>query len=103
MASIVLRIMMNKKALKMNENDNVATLVSDAKAGDIVEAVSEFGNIEIRVKAKDLIPFGHKVSLTNIQKNGNIVKYGKVIGVSSRPIEKGEHVHIHNVKSQAVG
>jgi hypothetical protein len=94
--------MVSKKALKMDEKDNVATLTSDADAGDFVEAISRTGNVEIHVKATDQIPFGHKISLTNIEKNGKIIKYGKIIGVSSKSIKKGEHVHVHNVKSLKV-
>lgn len=95
--------MVSKKALKMDENDNVATLTSDADAGNFIEAISKTGNVEIRVKARDQIPFGHKISLANIKKNGKIIKYGNVIGVSSKSIKKGEHVHVHNAKSLKVG
>jgi hypothetical protein len=94
--------MLSKKALIMDKKDNVATLTSDANLGDFVEVISKTGNAEIRVKARDQIPFGHKVSLASIEKNGKIIKYGKIIGVSSKSIKKGEHVHVHNVKSLKV-
>jgi altronate dehydratase small subunit len=28
-----------------------------------------------------------------------VIKYAEVIGVASRPISVGEHVHVHNVES----
>ena len=94
--------MLSKKALKMDKKDNVATLTSNADAGDFVEVISKTGNVETRLKARDQIPFGHKVSLASIEKNGEIIKYGRIIGVSSESIKIGEHVHVHNVKSLKV-
>ncbi|SHE98187.1 altronate hydrolase [Modicisalibacter ilicicola DSM 19980] len=43
------------------------------------------------------IDAGHKVALLPIAKGQAIVKYGQVIGLASRDIAVGEHVHTHNV------
>lgn len=93
---------MRKKALKMDENDNVATLTSDVNVGNVVDVISKKGDLETDVTAKNAIPICHKISLIHIGKGEDIIKYASVIGVASKSIKKGEHVHIHNVKSLKV-
>ncbi|MCE4557810.1 UxaA family hydrolase [Roseateles cellulosilyticus] len=43
------------------------------------------------------IAAGHKIALRAIAAGEIVLKYGQPIGVASRPIEAGEHVHTHNV------
>ncbi|MBR3956630.1 MAG: altronate dehydratase, partial [Kiritimatiellae bacterium] len=49
-------------------------------------------NVEIRED-------GHKYAIRDIAEGENVVKYGMPIGHATRPIAKGEHVHVHNVKT----
>ena len=49
-------------------------------------------NVEIRED-------GHKYALRDIAEGENVIKYGMPIGHATRPIAKGEHVHVHNVKT----
>ena len=49
-------------------------------------------NVEIRDD-------GHKYALRDIAEGENVIKYGMPIGHATRPIAKGEHVHVHNVKT----
>ena len=49
-------------------------------------------NVEIRED-------GHKYALRDIAEGENVVKYGMPIGHATKPIAKGEHVHVHNVKT----
>lgn len=46
------------------------------------------------------IPRGHKVGLVDIAEGAPIIKYGVVIGLAAQPIHAGEHVHLHNCRSQ---
>jgi galactarate dehydratase len=46
---------------------------------------------------RDRIAQGHKVALAAIAPGEPVVKYGQVIGVASRPIARGEHVHTQNL------
>ena len=46
------------------------------------------------------IPFGHKFSLKDIEQGGVVIKYGETIGLATKKIRQGEHVHVHNVESQ---
>ena len=87
------------KALRIDEVDNVATLLSQASSGEIVEIISCGGSIIDRVEALESIPFGHKIALIDIGEGEEIIKYGEPIGVASKPIRRGEWVHTHNVES----
>ena len=50
------------------------------------------------IVSKEIIPFGHKIALSNIKKNDFVFKYGQIIGVASKDILPGEHVHSHNLE-----
>ena len=49
-------------------------------------------NVEIRED-------GHKYALRDIAEGENVIKYGMPIGHATCAIKKGEHVHVHNVKT----
>lgn len=49
-------------------------------------------NVEIRED-------GHKYALRDIAEGENVVKYGMPIGHATCAIKKGEHVHVHNVRT----
>ena len=49
-------------------------------------------NVEIRDD-------GHKYALRDIAEGENVIKYGMPIGHATCAIKKGEHVHVHNVKT----
>ncbi|OWT73612.1 MULTISPECIES: UxaA family hydrolase [unclassified Achromobacter] len=51
---------------------------------------------DLRVRAQ--IPAGHKIAARRIARGEAVRKYDVVIGVASRDIEAGEHVHTHNVE-----
>lgn len=46
---------------------------------------------------------GHKYALCDIAKGEPIIKYGFPIGTASENIQKGEHVHNHNLKTALAG
>jgi altronate dehydratase small subunit len=91
-----------KRAIRMNPADNVCTALADCQAGDTVQVVSEAQETVQEVKVSRAIPFGHKLALNRIGKGESIVKYGEVIGGATESIEKGDHVHIHNVDSTRI-
>jgi len=88
-----------KKAIMMDAKDNVATAISAISAGEEVEILSTKQEVVQRVTAKEALPLGHKIALTDIKKGAEIKKYGAVIGRASKEIAPGEYVHIHNVES----
>lgn len=46
------------------------------------------------------IPIGHKVALQDFAVGDTVYKYGTDIGKVVAPIKKGEHLHVHNVKTK---
>ena len=52
------------------------------------------------IQSLDEIPLGHKVAMVNLNKGDTIIKYGHDIGKVVKSIKKGEHVHVHNVKTK---
>jgi len=88
-----------KKAIMMDAKDNVATAISAIAAGEEVKILSTKQEVVQRVTAKEALPLGHKIALTDIKKGAEIKKYGAVIGRASKEIAPGEYVHIHNVES----
>lgn len=88
---------MKQKAIVLSPEDNVATALDNLEAGDTLELEVEGRKRPVILKAN--IPFGHKFSLSKIDVNSSVIKYGEVIGLSTTPIEPGDYVHVHNVAS----
>lgn len=86
-----------RRAIAISEKDNVATLLEEVRRGESVEVT--VGEARLLVKAEDDIPFGHKIALRDIKKGEKVVKYGEPIGEATKDIKKGEHVHVHNIRS----
>ena len=75
--------------IKLHENDNVAVAPMTIPANvDILSQVTSINSI----------PLGHKIALSKIKKSNFVYKYGQIIGIASKDILPGEHVHIHNLK-----
>lgn len=86
-----------KKAIVMDSKDNVATLLTDVDANDVVQVM--MGDKTTETKIGEEIQFGHKFAMETIKKGQNVVKYGEVIGQATQDIGQGQHVHVHNVES----
>lgn len=76
--------------LRLHANDNVLIARDQLPLG---QALPELG---LRVRAQ--VPPGHKIAARGIAAGEQVKKYDTVIGVASRDIEAGEHVHTHNLK-----
>ena len=75
--------------IKLNEKDNIGIATMD-----IPENVATTLNLI----SKDKIPYGHKISLKKIYKGEYIYRYGQIIGITQCDIDKGRHVHSHNLE-----
>jgi len=82
-----------KTVMKINKNDNVAIALHSIKKGD------KFKIEDNILKVNENIDFGHKIALTNIAKDTNVIKYGEVIGYATQEIKTGDWVHMHNLYS----
>ena len=54
----------------------------------------------VKVELKNDIPIGHKVALKDFKVGDTVIKNGVDIGKVVAPIKKGEHLHVHNVKTK---
>lgn len=91
-----------KRAIQIDERDNVATVTSDVRAGGVVEVLSPEARVIGRPRVSKDVPFGHKIALTGLERGEEIIKYGEAIGVATVSIEEGAWVHTHNVESVRV-
>ena len=53
-----------------------------------------------KIQSKNEIPLGHKIAMEELKEGDTIIKYGHDIGKVVKAIKKGEHVHVHNVKTK---
>lgn len=59
--------------------------------------INKLDNVEVNLEN------GHKYAICDIKIGENIIKYGNPIGHATEDINKGEHVHSHNVKTNLSG
>ncbi len=84
-----------------HKKDTVGVIVVEGlKAGNQMSGVITANNSSLKLKAKMAIPIGHKVALVDIKKGDTVWKYGQDIGKAVADIGKGEHVHVHNLKTK---
>jgi altronate hydrolase len=81
----------SERCLRLRPGDTVGLVTRPLPAGTDVLA----GDLLVRLR--DDVPAGHKVALMNVPEGGEVRKYGQVIGVATRPITTGEHIHSHNL------
>ena len=80
--------------IKIHPNDNVIVALQEIPA-ETTLTVSD----TLTVTAKNDIPSGHKMSITDIHAGTEIIKYGSSIGFAKENISCGEWVHVHNLKT----
>jgi len=85
-----------KYAKLIAAGDNVVTSVADIKAGE--EFYVKAGDRELSYRANHDVPFGHKIAIADIEKDGPVIKYGETIGLATTIIRTGDWVHTHNVR-----
>lgn len=74
-----------------SKRDNVAIAISELVPGDEVAGGA---------LVTEPIRTGHKVALNPIAAGAPVIKLGQPIGIATRPIAPGEHVHTHNLASE---
>ena len=84
-----------------DEKDNVAVVVIDktTKNQDCIGWIME-NDKTVNIQALNEIALGHKIAMVDLNEGDTILKYGHDIGKVVKPIKKGDHVHVHNVKTK---
>lgn len=84
------------KLVLLDSSDDVATAAVDLAPG----VVASTGGLSVSVE--EAIPRGHKIALRDIDEGADVTRYGEVIGMATRPITTGQHVHVHNLISKRI-
>ncbi len=80
--------------------DSVGVATVDIKAGETAKGLYMDTQEQVEVKALKEIPLGHKIAMQDHAVEDAVIKYGNDIGKVVAPIEKGDHVHTHNLKTK---
>jgi (2R)-sulfolactate sulfo-lyase subunit alpha len=84
-----------------DENDSVGVVVVEGvKSGQQLTGWIMDQDKQIKVKAQNDIPIGHKLAIAKLAANDTVIKYGTDIGRAIAPIKVGEHAHVHNIKTK---
>ncbi len=82
--------MTQQRILTLSDHDNIAVALQDIEPGTALSSID--------LVTPSAIPSGHKIALSDITRGEEIIKYGRVIGLATHDILRGEHVHVHNVE-----
>jgi len=82
-----------KKLFKIHELDNVYVLRDPVLKGE------QFDMFGLTVTIPYDLGRGHKIAAKDISSEEQVIKFGLPIGSSTQAIRAGEHVHLHNLKS----
>jgi hypothetical protein len=80
-------------AMRLFPSDNILVLARSFNAGEEIQ----IGEVVFVLKTP--LGLGHKIAAKKIAAGEKILKYGAPIGSAIVDIEPGEHVHLHNMKS----
>ena len=82
--------------LQIAEEDNVYVLMRPLAKGDTFHLNGR------AIVAENSLGLGHKIAVRDITAGEKIIKYGAPIGSAVCNISLGEHVHLHNIKSDYI-
>ncbi len=83
--------------IKITPTDNVVIALKDFAQGEQIVVDGD------TVKLVNDVPRGHKIAVAAIAENADVIKYGSAIGHATQAIQQGEHVHVHNTKTNLAG
>ena len=84
-----------------DEQDSVGVMVvEDVAANQEVTGWIMDQDKTVSLKVLNDIPIGHKFALKDMNEGDTVIKYNTDIGKLVAPVKKGEHVHVHNLKTK---
>ncbi len=93
--------MANTDIIIHDKKDNVGVVVIEkVNKGQDCECWIMEDDSSTSIKSISDIPLGHKIAMNDFKEGDTIIKYGHDIGKVVKSIKKGEHVHVHNVKTK---
>jgi len=85
--------MRDPRLIRLGPEDAVLIVGASLAAGETVDVEGA------SVTLGEALTLGHKLAARDIAEGEKVLKYGMPIGVATRAIAKGEHVHVHNMRS----
>lgn len=82
--------------LLLHPDDNILVARRDISAGERVELEGE------SFVVPNAVELGHKLARRDIAANARVFKYGAPIGSMKTAVSRGEHVHMHNLRSDYI-
>lgn len=82
-----------KDIMELNPCDNVVVALHPIKKGTIISEG------ELYLTVLNDIPQGHKIALSDLKKDDDVIKYCAPIGHVTTDVKPGEWLHTHNVKT----
>jgi (2R)-sulfolactate sulfo-lyase subunit alpha len=84
-----------------NHKDNIGVVVVEGlTAGTKMLGVVTADNSSFELEARADVPIGHKVALKDLASGETAIKYGEDIGRFVADVQRGGHVHVHNLKTK---
>ena len=82
-------------------NDSVAVVVVEGvTTGMTLTGLVLDEDRTLTLQSAEDIPLGHKVALKDMAIGDTVIKYGVDIGKVVAPIARGQHAHVHNIKTK---
>ena len=84
-----------------HKRDNVGVVVvEELEAGTEMLCVVTEDNSDFTLVSTHAVPIGHKIAISDLDPGNTVIKYGEDIGRMIAPAAKGDHVHVHNLKTK---
>jgi len=83
-------------AILLHPQDNILVVTAPLATGGLVVIDGE------PVALGAAVPVGHKIARQPLAVGDKVVKYGAPIGSMTAPAARGDHVHLHNMKSDYI-
>ena len=80
-------------------DDDVGVAVMDLAAGSEIGAATLEGQSVGSLVISQDIPLGHKVAMRDLALDKHVIEYGRAIGRATQAITRGQHVHVHNIRT----
>jgi len=81
----------------LHETDNILVCTRHISVGEMIRYLAG------SMAAIEEINIGHKIALVDLAQGDKVYRYGAPIGSMTKPVSRGGHVHIHNLKSDYIG
>lgn len=83
-------------AILLHPDDNILVVIAPVNRGDTILMDGE------PVLAAAAVGVGHKLARHALSPGERVLKYGAPIGSITAAVDRGAHVHLHNMKSDYI-